>query len=273
MLNGTEFSGDCLKYFEDKIKDYHSFQVMKEENDEEKPAVKTLSPADRVKKKNETILEAIELEIDKAIESAFNHKFSLYEFLNAQGSNPMLLNILKPKLEKIVDELETYPEDFQSQGKVAYKRQLEFFDSMLKDVLTLSRNKKVIRKTRAKAPLTTDKILKNIKYQEKYDPLKLVSIAPSQILGKQMLWIYNTRYNQLQLYIAEDPKGFTVRGTTLQNWSDKSYGKRLRKPHDMLEEFMASGLVAQKKYLLTLKAKESTLNGRVGKDSILLKAI
>jgi hypothetical protein len=41
----------------------------------------------------------------------------------------------------------------------------------------------------------------------------------------------------------------------------------------MLEEFMASGLVAQKKYLLTLKAKESTLNGRVGKDSILLKAI
>ena len=73
---------------------------------------------------------------------------------------------------------------------------------------------------------------------------------------------------------AEDAGGFSIKGTSLQNFSEsKSIQKKLRKPEVSLPEIMNAGKVTLRNFMTGIRAVESPMNGRLNADTILLRVI
>jgi hypothetical protein len=104
--------------------------------------------------------------------------------------------------------------------------------------------------------------------------LGLTSVKSTDIIGALQLWVYNTKNRKLGVYNAEDAGGFSVKGSTITNFSEsKSIQKTLRKPEAMLPDVLKGGKVFLRNVMDGIRAVESKLNGRLNKDVILLKVV
>ena len=63
----------------------------------------------------------------------------------------------------------------------------------------------------------------------------------------------------------------SIKGTTITGFNGTSVQKTLRKPKDQIDAFKNSGKVLLKKYMDTINAVETKLNGRINEQTILLK--
>ncbi len=159
-------------------------------------------------------------------------------------------------------------------NKKNLKERIALFDGIVRDCESLVSNsrKTVTRKSRNTKPKTADKIVSKIKFQKEDTNLKIVSIDPTKIVGANELWVFNTRYNVLAHYVA-DAGGLSMKGTTLQNVSDASRQKKLRKPSDVLPKITGSTAKAAERAFTSLKTKENNPNGRINECCIILRAV
>jgi hypothetical protein len=91
------------------------------------------------------------------------------------------------------------------------------------------------------------------------------------IIGASELWVYNTKTRKLGQYIASTSAGLAVKGASIENYTDKSVQKTLRKPEQQLAEFTKAGKVQLRKFMDSVKTTETLLNGRINVDVILLR--
>jgi hypothetical protein len=136
----------------------------------------------------------------------------------------------------------------------------------------LMQEAKVNRKPRKTKAVPKDKIVAKLKFMKTFEPLKLVSVNPTDIIGAKELWVYNTKSRKLGKYVAEEYKDLTVKGASIINFSESSsVQKTLRKPDEKLKEFKSAGKVALRKFLDTVNATDTKMNGRISEETILLK--
>lgn len=146
------------------------------------------------------------------------------------------------------------------------------FMSFASDAEKLSSNKKAARKPRKKKPVSFDKMVKGLKFLQEDSENKLTSINPVKIIGAQQLWIYNVKTRKLGVYNATDSVGLLVKGSSLDNYKySESVAKTLRKPKDVLTKVLGGGKIALRKVMSDINSKASELNGRINKDTILLR--
>lgn len=163
-------------------------------------------------------------------------------------------------------------EAYASYGKPRLMNLLQAFANIVKDAEKLAANASKQRKPRKKKPVSFDKMVSKIKYKVKDDTLKLQSVDPVRIVGAIQLWIYNTKTRKLGVYNAEDESGLKMKGTTIKNYVEAtSIAKTLRKPEVTLPLVTDGGKIALKKVMEGIKAKPSKLNGRINKDTLLLR--
>jgi hypothetical protein len=156
-----------------------------------------------------------------------------------------------------------------------FKRHLDFLQKIVEDCDSYYRVKQTTRKARVKKAPSKDKLVVKVKFL-KEDPLnKIVSINPAEILSSTELYIYNSRTRKLGVYVADEySKVLGVKGTTITGFDEtKSVCKTLRKPGEQLKEFMKASKAQQRKFLSSIKAVESRMNGRLNADTLLLKAM
>ena len=137
----------------------------------------------------------------------------------------------------------------------------------------LAQEAKVNRAPRAKKSVPKEKLIAKLKYKKTDEPLKLVSINPTDILGASELWIYNTKTRKLGKYVADSIQGpLTVKGTSIVGFDEhQSVQKTLRKPEEKLKEFKAASKVQLRKFLDGINATDTKLNGRLNEETILLR--
>ena len=136
----------------------------------------------------------------------------------------------------------------------------------------LAANKNAARKPRKKKPVSFEKKVKNLKFKKEDTDNKLVSIDPVRIMGAQQLWVYNTKNRRLGVYTAKDAAGLGVKGSSIENYKyGESVSKTLRKPKDVLSRVLDGGKVVLRKVMGEINSKPSELNGRINKDTILLR--
>jgi hypothetical protein len=136
----------------------------------------------------------------------------------------------------------------------------------------LSQEAKVNRKPRAKKAVPAEKIVAKLKYMKTNEPLKLVSINPTDIVGAGELWVYNSKTRKLGKYVAAEYQTLGVKGTTIIGFNENlSVCKTLRKPEEKLKEFKAAGKVQLRKFLDDINATDTKMNGRLNEETILLK--
>jgi hypothetical protein len=262
----------------------------KKEKKEEKAAEKKEAKVKTVQERIQEKLNEVYAEIDFMVDLIVDNKYTdsmLYDYLRKN-------QISHTHISKIDFYIETYLHEFNEVKdgdcddlKEAYdfltkralnkiiKRLKLLQDDCAKWKLTAKKIKaanKKPRKKKQKSSLDQIQKLQFLKETDEFGGLK--SVPPTRIVGATQLWVFNVRYRNLGVYICDNNHGFSIKGTTIQNFDlEKSVFKKVRKPDDSIQEVLNAGKVKLKKILPNLTTKEKSLTGRINKDTILLRVI
>ena len=225
---------------------------------------------DRIKERGYDIIGDIEEMIDKGEE------FSLYDWLKKKEIPAMYVSKIienySPWLMDLVHAYEGKVDGYENWSKKELKKRIEFFSKMLEDAQRYSGNTKKARAPRKTKAPSVDKILKNFKYQKDSNEHKLTSVSPESVLGAHTLWAFNTKYNLLSVFVADDRNGLGVRGTSLVGYNgDNSKSIKIgRKTAENLQSVLTGGKIVLRKMIEEMSGQ---VNGRINENTILLKVI
>lgn len=242
----------------------------------EKPSIQ-----DRLSEKVNEIAGEIEGSIDDYILSNYKILPSPLALMQekAKGMHAnRLIEIFRKKRVEFDDVLNTkddqIKEGYSNFSKAELKKLIAYCDLIITDAMKLIGEVKKTRKPRKRKVKTAEQIIGKLKYLVESKTLKVKSVDPKEIIGSTQLWIYNEKTRKLGCYHAEDASGFGVKGTTILNFNEtKSVQKKLRKPEVMVPEVLNGGKVFLRNVIGNIRAVESPLNGRLNKDTILLRVI
>jgi hypothetical protein len=131
-----------------------------------------------------------------------------------------------------------------------------------------------MRKTRVKKPKDAAKQVSNMKYQANSEEYKLDSINPARIPLAQRLYIFNTKYRTLGVFVAVGSAGFTVQGTSIKGFDpEASFITTLRKPAETLNTIMSSTPKQLVKLFNDMKCKKRKCNGRTNIQTVLVRVV
>jgi hypothetical protein len=269
VVNGTPIDpslGSLKKAREEAVK-----EVKKE-----KPKV---SIQDRINEQVSGYIGEIEGKVDDFIGSDFKDKYDCYAHLNNLGCKAVHARKMREFYMLCYNEtVDVYnaEDDYLNEAwghlKPKYhKKIMDFYGVIVDDIDRLIKNSTAQRKPRKKKTLSATRLVSKLKYENEHSDLKLVSINPEKIIGCSELWVYNTKYNKLGVYYAENSvRGLSVKGCTIQNFdSSMSIQKTARKPEDVLKTLTKRTL---NKNLKQMKTKEQEVTGRINAQTILLGA-
>jgi hypothetical protein len=173
---------------------------------------------------------------------------------------------------RIIESKDEYVKESYPRPRKEMIEGAKFFGAIATDAEKLASNKAAARKPRKKKPVSFDKKVKNLKFKKDDIDNKLVSIDPVKIVGAEKLWVYNVKTRKLGVYVALDGAGLDVKGSAIQNYKyGESVSKTLRKPKDVLSRVLDGGKVVLRKVMGEINSKPVELNGRINKDTILLR--
>ena len=242
----------------------------------------SISPAVRLMRKiNNTIMqELLELE-DKWIDGE-DATINIYDRFKYHGLTNTAISHVKPMIEGwLLDYEDAYHKrcDQAVEGYSHLKRstlnhRIKVCKAMLEDLERIRSATKASRNVKVKRPKSIDKQVSRVQYKKEDNDFKIVSINPIQIPTKTRLYAFNTKNKMVTEYITESPNGFEISGSTIKNFSkDLSRTICLRKPLDFLPIVLQKTPKQIDAAWQTLKTKTKVPNGRINKDTILLRVL
>ena len=203
-------------------------------------------------------------------------KVDIGRWLNAINASKVIAEDIEETLVRTRSELQIAVDDPKSDQREGYsylpKPKLTRYHKFIcdsHDDVTKYLDTKYPKKIRKKKPIDPTKVVRNLKYKDKDDDFGLTSIPARDILGADMLTVFNTKTRTLTLYHAKEG-GLGVKGSTILNFSEKSQAKRLRKPKEVLSQFIGVGFAVVQKKFDSIRAKPSKPNGRINPHAVLI---
>lgn len=189
-----------------------------------------------------------------------------------------ICDIFLPKAAEIAEALKgkdkQLAEGYSNFTKVELKKLKEFIEAIVAESNKTSIENKPIRKKRTVKQKSPKTLASKVSYLAEDATLQLKSLLPEKIIGASQVWTYNVKTKMLGVFFADNAKGLSIKGTTIQNFSaETSIGKRLRKPKDTIQELLDAGKIKLKKLMGTLSTKECELTGRLNSDTIIVKVL
>lgn len=252
-----------------------------EDSETEKPQVNIQA---RIKDIAVKMVEPIEDLIESWQEDAdaFNNaKSNVLEILRKQGVKAAHARFIKEfYINNLNELLELAGPTPDPQLREAYshrsRKQIRKLITLYQDVMSacdmLSQEAKIAKKPRIKRVVSNDKLVAKVKYKKFDEELKLTSNHPSDIIGKQQLWVYDSRSRKLGCYVADEGGALGIKGTSITGFDPvKSIQRTLRTPLKQLLEFKTSNKVALRTFLTNIDSVEIKLTGRLNENVLLLK--
>ena len=254
----------------------------KKEEAKAKTNVISITPQMRLERKiNDTIMQdLLELE-DEWIEGK-DTTLNIYDRFKYHGLTNTAISHVKPQIEGwLLDYEDAYHkrcdqavEGYSHVKRSSLNHRIKVCKAILEDLERIRSATKASRSIKVKRPKAADKQVAKMQYKKEDNDFKVVSIHPIQIVGKTRLFTFNTKYKELCQYVTENPKGFEVSGSTIKNIDLESSTKiKLRKPLDFLPIVLNKTPNQIQKELDALSTKGKQVNGRINKDTILLRVL
>ena len=219
--------------------------------------------------------------LEQFVASGFNIKgyFNYLPFETLKGVHARyVIESLSKLRDDFIGALTTNDDDLKEAyghfTKPQMKKIIGCYDDVILKCEGIVGVSKVNRKPRKRKKKSAEELVGKVKVCREFNELELKSIEPTLIIGAQQVWVYDTKYKKLGLYLAKDSAGFTVKGTTILEFDEiKSTQKIVRKPKEVLTEVKNGGKDIINKVLLSLKTKEQKLTGRLNENVLLLRVI
>ena len=258
------------------LEDVKKQEALDKKNDEKKTRPK-ISIQDRIQNQVEDFISVVEGQADDFVDSGYKMKYDVYGDLTSRGCKSVHARKMKPfyidcynELVDVYNKDDEYVLEAWSHLKPKYhKKMMDFYGIIVDDIDRIIKNATAQRKPRKRKTYSAERLVKNLKYQQEFSELKLVSVNPEKIIGAVELWVFNTKYNRLGVYRAVNSvRGFSVKGCTIEHFDEnESVQKTARKPQDAVNVLNKRSLKAMFK---TMKTKEQPLTGRINAQTILL---
>lgn len=219
-------------------------------------------------------------EIEEMVDN-YNQPFNCYNFISTnnipQTYVKQIIDYYQPQADEVRDAYDKKDKDlvegYSNFSRTELKAFLLRLNSIIEDCQKFLGNTKKERKPRKKRAKSVDTILKHFKYLKHDDNLKLSSEDPSKIIGCSALYVLNTKYNTLTMFIAADDSGLTISRTSIANFDQKkSMTKRVgRKLNDVVKAINEGTKRSRVKVLDSVKSDPATFTDRLNENSLILK--
>ena len=242
--------------------------------------VDVISLQERIQSKSDYFIMELEGAFD---EYFFNKKkpIDVYKWLNDNDVKPVhagkIAEYFRARASEFVKIMEdSRKDDYVAESYPRSKKEMvvaaTFFANIAKDADRIGSNMLSQRKPRKTKSVTAEKRVAGLKYKAEDSDFKLSSVNPTGIIGANQLWVFNTKTRKLATYIARDEAGLMVKGSCIENFNTtESIAKTVRKPQEILPKVLDGGKIVLRKLMGDINSKASNLNGRINKDTILLR--
>ena len=241
-----------------------------------------------VKKKRKTVQEHIAAkvssllgDIDYAIDVWDVEPFNTYKYLTDKQVSSTVASKIPEQYQHLIEEVTSALEGKSKQLKEAYgfmnAKEKRAFISFVRKIQTdaerYAENHKPVRKAKKIKIISAEDKVKNLNFLKEDEDNKLTSIEPSDIIGAEILFLFNSKTNQLSYYHATDRGGLDIKGTTIKNFdTDVSAVKKLgAKTTDIVDRVLGGGKITLNKIMNEINSKTSEATGRVNNNMIILK--
>ena len=284
---GKEFDENSIKYYR-RAKEYYDNliepgrRLVNEQTKAEDKATVEVKPNPQellARKVQSTVMVDLDT-LEDAWIAGEKTDIKLYELFKAHDLKGMATPLVKKRLERWLNEYtEAYSkscpqmvEGYSHIAKTELKRRITIIKTMIGDLDRVKVASKAVRQPRVPKAKAADKQIQRLQFLKESNEHKLMSINPVQIPGSYRLLTFNVKTRLITEYVCSSTSGFEIKGTSLSNFDPElSRSIRLRKP----EVFLPIALSKTPKQLdnewkkLTTKPIEP--NGRINKDTILLR--
>jgi hypothetical protein len=252
-------------------------------------ATKVVAPVpniqDRIREQAGQMSEELDAAIDSFITdpNAFDPKaFKIVNLLRGKGAKAAQARYIKSFFERGHSELmelasgnadEQLREGYKHHPRKNIKKLIEFYEAIAQACEQITAEAKILKKPRAKKIKPAEELVKKLKFCVKDDKLGVVSVPPAGIIGAQGVVVLNVKTRKIGYYISKSSNGLSVKGTSIIDFTEKSFQKTLRVPASQLKEYKEQN--TQKRFETwfnkSVKTTETALTGRINEDVIILK--
>jgi hypothetical protein len=284
--NGLERSCDganTSSFFENsiaKVVEYGRASV--EVTEEPKQTAPVVSIQQRMLETASSLTDPIEEAIESFSKNGWKSDFDTFAYLQKEQVKGMIAQKMLGFYSGEADELEEVllgkdeqlVEGYSHMKKAHLKAYAKFMRGICDDLERWISNQKATRKPRKVKAKPASKVVEKLQYCKSNTEYKVQSVAPEKVVGAQQLWVFNVKTKQLGVYNAYSREGLSVKGTTLIGWEEStSIKKTLRKPEEGIKRCLDGGKIVLRKLMDELTTKESPCNGRINKDTVLLRVL
>ena len=185
-----------------------------------------------------------------------------------------LQDVLKEMSDAQTGASEYLAEAYSCYTKKQMLARIDALSSMVDDLTMFKTSVKAAKAPREKKPTAATKQIAKLQYLKHSEEFKITSINPIRIVGAYRLLAFNVKTRVLFDYVCTVTTGFTIKGTTIQNFDEvASRCIRLRKPDEFIPIAVGSTEKQLEKAWTQLTTKIAKPNGRINGDIVLLRIL
>ena len=281
LSTGSNLPRGLWDNIETRIKQLSANVVETDETTEDQPQTKVISIQDRINNKASDLIGELEEETDVFFQEGVI-QFDIKKWSLEKGVKPRVAKRIaehfRPQYEEICEDLEGKDADLVEAYKRWRKPVLKIMALFIKKIIDrmteVDAAGQAIRKPRAKKIKPAHVLVSTLQFLPEYKELNITSVDPKGIINASQLWVYNPKTRNLSVYHAVGRSGLSIRGTTITGYdTDASLTKKVRKPEQVVPQVLNAGKVDLRSIMKNLSTTENKANGRINKDTILLRVI
>lgn len=246
------------------------------------PPPKRKSPAELLGEKTNEFIGEIEGFVDEYTQGTLDKDWSIYNEMMKLGSAAQTahdtIRYYKGCQEELRELIEDKTEDLvEGYNHMTPKQQKDFYkfiSGIITDCEKFLVTKKATRKPRTKKATPAHKQVARVLYLPTSSEYKIASVSPEKMVGADSLYLFNTKTRVMKYLVSDRRDGMQVKGSTVTGFCrENSFKKMLRKPEEYIALLGKATKAKSLKELRALKTKENTTDGRINRDTIILKVL
>lgn len=239
------------------------------------PVVSRPTIQDRIRQQVAGVLSDLDVRVDDAFDGNVASVEDISGDILSKGFKGPQLKLVQEYLNRnliewkaaYAGEDEQLVEGYAYVGKRNFKKIIDAFSAVLDSISQQSTRIKAQR-IRKRKPVDKKKMVSKLRYLKDWEGIP--SKNPVDIIGANMVWVYDTKKRRLGYYEAEVKDSLYVKANKIQGFK-VTCEKILRKPEEQLT--MVAGLRKNQtvNWFDTIKAKCKVMTGRMTLDTLILR--
>jgi hypothetical protein len=232
---------------------------------------------ERIRAQVASILSDLDVRVDDAFEDNLATPEDISGDILSQNFKGPQLKLIQDYLNRnLIEWIQAYSGDdeqlaqgYKYIGRRNLKKIIDTFTQVM-DTISQQSTRIKTQRIRKKKPVDKKKMASKLRFMKDFPELNIQSLNPVDIIGANMIWVYDTKKRRLGYYEAELKNSLFVKGTKIEGFK-VTCEKILRKPEEQIPEIMKLRKNQTVNWFDGIRAKCKDMTGRTNTNLILLR--